>query len=94
MEIKGFWAGNNPNHPAQHNETHRAGKSCMILPFMTQAERRIARLKNIGDHIRLLEERHSESARREAVKLLKKRLSQIPSEKNDFQTKPQIQTGI
>jgi hypothetical protein len=67
----------------------------MILPFMTKAEKRAARRKNLRDHIRLLDERYSESEKREAVKLLRTLLSQIPSgDGNDFQTKPKIQTEV
>ena len=66
----------------------------MILPFMTQAERRVARRKSLRDHIRLLEERYPESERYESVGLLKGLLSRIPGEKNGLQTESKIQTKI
>jgi len=61
---------------------------------MTLAERCAARRKNLKDHIRLLEERYSESERRGSVQLLEKRLFQIPSEKDDFEAKPKIKKKI
>jgi hypothetical protein len=67
----------------------------MILPFMTQAERRAGRRKNLIDHIRLLEERHPKDTRRESVELLRQLLSQIPgNDDNDFQTQSKFQAEI
>ena len=61
---------------------------------MTKAERRAARRKNLGDYIRILEGRYSESERRGAVKTLQKLLSQIPNEKDDLQAKQEIQKKV
>jgi hypothetical protein len=66
----------------------------MILPFMTQAERYAARRKNLKDHIQRLKNRYSEPERREAVALLQKRLSQIPSDNNGLQAQSKIQKKI
>ena len=44
---------------------------------MTKSAENNARRQNILNHIKLIEERYPEEARRESVELLKKRLFQI-----------------
>ena len=66
----------------------------MIKPFMSRAQKFVARQKNLRGHIRLLENRYSELEMQEAVELLQKLFSQIPNEKDEIQAKSKIQTRI
>ena len=60
----------------------------MIIPMITPAQANAGRRKNLTDHIRSLELRYSEQARRESVALLEELLAQRIEEtkQNGFQT--------
>ena len=62
----------------------------MVKPFMSRAQKFVARRKNLRGHIQLLEDRYSEPEMQEAVELLQQLLSQIPNKKDELQTESQI----